>query len=95
MTCSFSLNDFHILDVNQAASSDTMASGVPKYLNTCVNKRSVLKAEGSASRGIDFKNLSMMTSVMIFCRDGGRSVIKSRAKFDQGHCGLGDRYKIR
>lgn len=93
MTPIFSMKLAQTRDMNCGPLSLTTFSEILKYLNTCWNSSSaVAKADGMAGSGLrrrNFEKRSMITSIVVFPCDSGKSVMKSRAKWDHGHTGIG------
>ncbi len=79
--------------MNWGPRSDTMSSGIPKYRNTWLNRVSAVSmAVGRPLRGRRrqlFENLSTMTRIHVLPSEGGRSVMKSTPRCDQGRFGTG------
>ncbi len=73
--------------------SDTISSGMPKYLNMWLNICSAVSmAVGRFLSGIkrqDLENLSTMTRVHMLSSNTGRSVTKSTPRCDHGRLGTG------
>lgn len=78
-----------ILDVNCEPLSLMMSSGLLKYQNTWLKSNSaVMNTVGKPCRGMrhnDLENQFMITRMMVLF-DLGRSVMKSAAMWDHGHC---------
>lgn len=89
----FSMKLAQTLDMNCGPLSLTISSGIPTYLNTCWNSNlPMAKVDGMAGSGMrhrDFERRSKITRIVVFPCDSGKSVMKSRAKWDHGHAGIG------
>ncbi len=86
-------NAFQTREINWGPRSDTMSSGIPKYRNTWLNRVSAVSmAVGRPLRGRRrqlLENLSIMTRIHVLPSEGGRSVMKSTPRCDQGRFGTG------
>ncbi len=87
-------NPFQTRETNCGPWSDTMSSGMPKYLKTELNNNSAVSmAVGRPLRGRsrqDFENRSTITSMHVLPPESGRSVIKSTPRCDHGRLGTGN-----
>ncbi len=91
-------NPFQTRETNCGPRSDTMSSGMPKYLKTELNINSaVIIAVGRPPRGRsrqDLENRSTITSMHVLPSESGRSVMKSTPRCDHGRLGTGNRRSL-
>ncbi len=84
---------FHTWEINSGPRTETISSGIPKFLKTWVNSSSaVSRAVGNPRRGINLQaseKRSTATRIHVWPADLGKSVTKSTPMCDQGRRGMG------